>query len=286
MSDEKRQEQRGEGFRGTRSAASGEKKPYRGSREGGKPFGRSAGGSKLGFRSGKPGFRSGKPGEGGERPARGEGKPSFGGEKREFHGEKKPFRGEGKPSFGGEKREFHGEKKPFRGEGKPSFGGEKREFHGEKKPFRGEGKPSFQGEKRPFHGERRPVSKDKPEQMEGLASRRMALEILRAVTENGAYASLSLDEKLHNCGLSLADRRLVARLTYDTLDNLIYLDYALNQIMAKPDTDIRLRNILRLGACQILLEDRIPESAATNTAVALCKELGMEGLAGVCNGIL
>jgi 16S rRNA (cytosine967-C5)-methyltransferase len=56
--------------------------------------------------------------------------------------------------------------------------------------------------------------------------------------------------------------------------------------MAREDTDIKLRNILRLGACQLLLEDRIPESAAVNTAVQLCTETGMEGLKGVCNGIL
>ena len=110
--------------------------------------------------------------------------------------------------------------------------------------------------------------------------------MIRQVTENDAYASLALDEKLRGCGLSPEDRRLVSRLVYDTLEHLLYLDYAIGQVMTKPDTDIKLRNILRLGACQILLEDRIPESAATNTSVNLCKELGMEGLAGVCNGIL
>ena len=276
MSDEKRQEQRSEGFRGDHSLKSGERKPYRGNQEGGKPYGKPSGGDKVGFRGGKPGFRSGKPGEGGDRPARRDGQGYQRGEG--------THRQEGKPSFGGEKREFHGEKKPFRGEhahqggGKPGFGGEKR-------PYRGDHSPR-DGHKPPFRGDRRPAPKDKPEQMEGLASRRMALAVLRDVTENDAYASLSLDEKLRNCGLSVTDRRLVARLVYDTLDNLIYLDHALDQIMARPDTDIRLRNILRLGACQILLEDRIPESAATNTAVVLCKELGMEGLAGVCNGIL
>jgi len=56
--------------------------------------------------------------------------------------------------------------------------------------------------------------------------------------------------------------------------------------MARPDTDIKLKNILRLGACQILLEDRIPDSAATNLCVQLCEELGMPGLKGVCNGVL
>ena len=122
--------------------------------------------------------------------------------------------------------------------------------------------------------------------MEGLAARRIALKVLREVTEEDAYASLSLDKALTGSGLSGADRRLAARLVYDTLDHLIYLDYLLSQVMAREDTDIRLRNVLRLGACQILLEDRIPESAATNTSVQLCTEIGLEGLKGVCNGIL
>ena len=122
--------------------------------------------------------------------------------------------------------------------------------------------------------------------MEGLAARRTALKVLREVTEEGAYASLSLDRALQGSGLSGADRRLAARLVYDTLDRMVYLDWMLGQVMAREDTDIRLRNILRLGACQILAEDRIPESAATNTSVQLCAENGIEGLKGVCNGIL
>ena len=122
--------------------------------------------------------------------------------------------------------------------------------------------------------------------MEGLAARRTALKVIRKVMEEGAFASLALDAALKGCGLGNADRRLVSRLAYDTLDRLIYLDWALGQVMAKPDTDIKLINILRLGACQILLEDRIPDSAATNLCVQLCVELGMPGLKGVCNGIL
>ena len=122
--------------------------------------------------------------------------------------------------------------------------------------------------------------------MEGLTTRRIALNVIRQVTEEGAYASIALDAALRNCGLSGADRRLVSRLVYDTLDHLVQIDWALAQVMAKPDTDIKLKNILRLGACQILIEDRIPESAATNLCVQLCTELGMSGLKGVCNGIL
>ena len=122
--------------------------------------------------------------------------------------------------------------------------------------------------------------------VEGMASRRTALNVLRAVTENGAWASTALDKELQSAGLNPKDRRLAARLAYDTLDRLYYLDALLNQVMAKPDTDIRLRNVLRLGACQLLLEDHIPDNAATDTSVELCREIGLDGLAGVCNGIL
>ena len=122
--------------------------------------------------------------------------------------------------------------------------------------------------------------------MEGIIPRRIALRIIRQVTEEGAYASLALDNALKGSGLKNPDRRLVSRLVYDTLDHLVYLDYMLSKVMARDDTDIKLRNILRLGACQILIEDRIPESAATNLSVQLCAETGMPGLKGVCNGIL
>ena len=145
------------------------------------------------------------------------------------------------------------------------------------------GRPGMNG--RPA-GNRRPKQTRKPAPMDGLAARRIALKVIRQVTENGAYASLALDAALKNSGLNSADRRLVSRLVYDTLDRMIWLDFVLAQVMAKPDTDIKLRNILRLGACQILLEDRIPESAATNLCVQLCAESGMPGLKGVCNGIL
>ena len=229
-------------------------------------------------------------------------------------GDRKPAGGKmngGKPqnrSFGG--------KKPFEKRGNNNSGGRNFEKAGEKRHFGGDKTADKREDRRPGGdlpaygrpagdrpatgrpsgnrpvnaparpGAPRPARPAQRTEPEGLATRRMALEIIREVTENGAYASLCLNEKLTRSGLSAADRRLVARLAYDTLEHLLYLDHALDQLMAKPDTDIKLRNILRLGACQILLEERIPESAATNTAVMLCRELGMEGLGGVCNGIL
>lgn len=197
-----------------------------------------------------------------------------------------------KASLGGNKGKPDLAAKPWRGDASQSKG-EKRpggahpsDKAGERKPYRpagGSGRP-YPPQKPPRRAA--PARVEAKPEVEGLAPRRLALKVLRAVTENNAYASLALDEQLNACGLPLVDRRLAARLVYDTLEHLLTLDYALHQLMARPDTDIRLMNILRLGACQILLEDRIPESAACNTSVALCKEVGLEGLAGVCNGVL
>ena len=87
----------------------------------------------------------------------------------------------------------------------------------EKRPVRFGNKP-VRAERKPVHTERKPVM------MEGLAARRAALKVIRQVTEGGAYASLALDAALKNSGLGSADRRLVSRLVYDTLDRMIWLD--------------------------------------------------------------
>ena len=126
--------------------------------------------------------------------------------------------------------------------------------------------PHAEGERR--YGKPAPVN-------DGLAARRAAYRVLCEVTENGAYAALALDRQLTRSGLSTADRHLAASLVYDTLDNQMRLDWALSKFLQKEDTEPKLRIILRLGACQILLYDKIPESAAVNTAVSLCKDAGL-----------
>ena len=184
-----------------------------------------------------------------------------------------------KPSIGG-----NDEKKPrvFNGPGgnKVHFAGTGMPRGGSRFPRRGDtGLPRG-------NGPRPEAKKERPGTTDGMPARRIALDVIRKVTENGAYASLALDEKLRGCTLSGADRRFAARLVYDTLDRLRWLDHALSQVMARPDTDIRLVNVLRLGACQLLLDYRVPENAATDTSVRLCREIGLDGLSGVCNGIL
>ena len=296
----------------------GEKRSFGGNKSG-------FGGARKPYGGNRPAGQGGKPGFGGDRRPNGPRKPAAGGYRAAENGEKRPFsgdrpqNGERRPAQGGFRSAPQGEKRPFGGERaqngdrKPAFRGDKPGFRGDKmarggdfaqnrsekrgfggeRPARPAGKPGFGGKPvgmrpnssvRPVRREEDRKPRDNRE--EGLPARRLALEVIRAVTERGEFIHLALDQQLKNCGLPVIDRRLAARLAYDTIEMRMYLDHALDQIMAKPDTDIKLRNVLRLGACQILLEDRIPESAACNTSVMLCKELGMEGLAGVCNGIL
>jgi len=116
--------------------------------------------------------------------------------------------------------------------------------------------------------------------------RQVALNILVEMEKMQSYAGLSLDKHLNQSGLMGPDRRLAAALVLDVTENRIKLDYAIDQFLAKEQKDATVRNILRLGACQILFYDRVPDSAAVNECVNLVKMAGIVPLSGFVNGIL
>lgn len=120
-----------------------------------------------------------------------------------------------------------------------------------------------------------------------MTSRRVALEIFEDVVRNDAYAALSLDEKLRNANLPQLDKRFCASIVYRTLENLIRIDYALGFFLKDAEAlEPKVRDILRISACQILFHDRIPENAVVDEAVKLTRALGMEGLTGLTNAVL
>ncbi len=112
--------------------------------------------------------------------------------------------------------------------------------------------------------------------------RRAALEALLDITERGAYANLRLKEAL--AGLEERNARFVSAAVYTTLDHLLYLDFLIGHF-AKGRLQPPIRGILRLGLAQALYMD-VPERAACNESVELCKEIGKEKLAGYVNGVL
>lgn len=120
----------------------------------------------------------------------------------------------------------------------------------------------------------------------GLNARRLALDVLTDVREKGAYASLALGERLRAARLSPEDRRLATGLAYGTLENQLLIDYALDRLMDHPTREPVQRDILRMGAYQILFLDRVPDSAAVDEAVKLTRAMGMEAACGFINAVL
>ena len=114
-------------------------------------------------------------------------------------------------------------------------------------------------------------------------TRETALTIL-CRTEDGVFVDTLLAQARE--GLDARDSAFLLELVYGVLRNKSLLDWTLDRFSAQPveKTDVRTRNILRLGAYQMLFLDRVPVSAAVNTSVELAKEHGNKH--GYVNGLL
>ena len=113
--------------------------------------------------------------------------------------------------------------------------------------------------------------------------REQALSILRR-SEEGVFASTLLEQARPS--FDHRDNAFILELVYGTLRNRTLLDSVLDRFSEKPvqGTDAWTRNILRLGAYQLLFLDRVPASASVNTAVDLARRHGKKH--GYVNGLL
>ncbi|WP_210505674.1 RsmB/NOP family class I SAM-dependent RNA methyltransferase [Naasia sp. SYSU D00057] len=118
-------------------------------------------------------------------------------------------------------------------------------------------------------------------------ARRVALEVIRAVSAEDAYANLLLPARVHRAGLSTADAALATELTYGTLRRSGYYDRVIELAAGRPVAriDAPLRDILRLGTHQ-LLSMRVAPHAAVNEAVVQAKSSGARSGSGFVNGVL
>ena len=113
--------------------------------------------------------------------------------------------------------------------------------------------------------------------------REKALEILAHV-EEGGFADSYLDQARRH--FDSRDSAFLLELVFGVLRHRARLDWTLDQFSAQPvaQTDVRTRNILRLGAYQMLFLNKVPVSAAVNTSTELAKEYGRKS--GYVNGLL
>ena len=126
-----------------------------------------------------------------------------------------------------------------------------------------------------------------PKAITGLASRRLALEVLLAVAA-GAYADVALERALRDKPLQGQDRGLATELAYGAIRRRRWLDAWLDRLGKVPalKQPPKLRWLLHLGLYQLFWMERIPASAAVNTSVELAKSVGLARLAPVVNGLL
>lgn len=115
-----------------------------------------------------------------------------------------------------------------------------------------------------------------------MTARRAAYDALAAVIQDGAYTSLAL-KKYIPPSLSEEDKRFITRLVRTTLENLLRIDYALSGFI-KGRVHGSVRNILRLGACQLMFMETA-DYAAVGESVALTKQIKPQ-IAGFVNAVL
>ena len=113
--------------------------------------------------------------------------------------------------------------------------------------------------------------------------RERALTILCGA-ERGTFADSLLEASRRE--FDGRDSAFILELVYGVLRNRSWLDWTLDRFSANPvaTTDMETRNILRLGAYQLLFLDKVPASAAVNTSTELAKEYGRKS--GYVNGLL
>ncbi|MCX8036303.1 MAG: 16S rRNA (cytosine(967)-C(5))-methyltransferase RsmB [Candidatus Sumerlaeia bacterium] len=118
--------------------------------------------------------------------------------------------------------------------------------------------------------------------------REIALAVLQHFQDRDTDASQLLHDLLRRGGLHGADSRLATELTMGVLRRRMQLDAILKRMTRRPwsQTPPIVRDILQLGAYQMLFMDRIPPHAAVNESVALARRWAGKNPAGLVNAIL
>lgn len=121
-----------------------------------------------------------------------------------------------------------------------------------------------------------------------MTARRAAVAALLRIHEQGGYSNVLLEELLEETTLAAADRALATRLLYGVVERRLTLDYLLNKTASTPVKEMHptLREILRVGAYQLVYMDKTPAFASINESVELTRGMGLSRLTGFTNGVL
>jgi len=123
---------------------------------------------------------------------------------------------------------------------------------------------------------------------EGIASRRLALEVLIQVEKEGAYANLALANAFKRKTIKERDRAFATALVQGVLRHRSAIDDCLAKISREPLAKMppTLRNVLRLGIYQLEYMPDIPAPAVLDTSNNLARATGHAGHAKYANAVL
>lgn len=113
-----------------------------------------------------------------------------------------------------------------------------------------------EGNRRPNSGKSGGASRS---QQPKTSARALAVKVLSAVEQDGAYSNLELNRRLKEADLSPADAGLATELVYGTIARLNTLDYFLERYVAKGVAKLQpwVRSLLRISVYQMIYLDRI-----------------------------
>lgn len=112
---------------------------------------------------------------------------------------------------------------------------------------------------------------------------------LNSCIKNGRFTNLELDSMIKKYKFEGLDKSFFTALLYGTTERLLTLDFVISKFsnveFSKIDSVILC--ILRCAVYQILYMDRVPDSAACNEAVDICKTTAhSDNQCGFVNGVL
>ncbi len=115
-----------------------------------------------------------------------------------------------------------------------------------------------------------------------------AVDFLSRVFAENSYSNIALRNSLEKSDMDKRDRKFCSALCYGVIERKITLDYIISNLSSRPveKLDRKVLNILRCGLYQILYMDSVPDSAAVNESVKLCRNLRVSSACGMVNAVL
>lgn len=118
------------------------------------------------------------------------------------------------------------------------------------------------------------------------SARGVALEVVRRVFEEGAYADRVF--RTTAARLDARDRAFAMQLAYGSVQRVRTLDHAIEALGRRPvrKLDAPVRAALRTGAYQLAYMDGVPDRAAVNETVELVRGAGLERAVPFANAVM